>query len=329
MLRHLPSKENNLKKYTGDEVTTKSPRTLPFIVNASLPPRVTPSPRGVRGYPLARRSHVTRLRYARKYLRSQLFRNYSFRNDSKETCLNGESLDDIESFCTNLNPSDRVTGIHQDNPVLNHSFNTFPALPGIYMILCKPNDWRYYGETTNLQARRSSHKSLLKRNIHPNRNLQNDLNHFGLEAFEFSVLYSGKSWEEKSTRCRKEESLILSDIDRTYNIYKENAPKGTLNPFYSRFHSEESKKQMSESSQNVPNILLGRPIEIPSFKTRTKRVVPGGRFPSITEASRQTGLSRQMIRSRINSDEYSDWKLLLEENSNNSSLSKDKKNENV
>ena len=317
MLRHLPSKENNLKKYTVLLETT-SLRNTSFFVTASLPPLW-----GVRGYPR------TRLRHARKYLRSQLFRNYSFRNDSKETCLNGESLDDIESFCTNLNPSDRVTGIHQDNPVLNHSFNTFPALPGIYMILCKPNDWRYYGETTNLQARRSSHKSLLKRNIHPNRNLQNDLNHFGLEAFEFSVLYSGKSWEEKSTRCRKEELLILSDIDRTYNIYKENAPKGTFNPFYSRFHSEESKKQMSESSQNVPNILLGRPIEIPSFKTRTKRVVPGGRFPSITEASRQTGLSRQMIRSRINSEEYSDWKILLEENSNNSSLSKDKKNENV
>jgi hypothetical protein len=197
------------------------------------------------------------------------------------------------------------------------------------MILCKPNDWRYYGETTNLQARKSSHKSLLKRNIHPNRNLQNDLNHFGLEAFEFSILYSGKSWEEKSTRCRKEESLILSDIDRTYNIYKENAPKGTLNPFYSRFHSEKSKKQMSESSSNVPNTLLGRPIEIPSFKTRTKRVVPGGRFPSITEASRQTGLSRQMIRSRINSEEYQEWRILLEDDSNNSSPSKEKKNENV
>jgi hypothetical protein len=198
MLRHLPSKENNLKKYT---VLLTPFRNTSFFVTASPPPLW-----GVRGYPR------TRLRHARKYLRSQLFRNYSFRNDSKETCLNGESLDDIESFCTNLNPSDRVTGIHQDNPVLNHSFNTFPALPGIYMILCKPNDWRYYGETTNLQARRSSHKSLLKRNIHPNRNLQNDLNHFGLEAFEFSVLYSGKSWEEKSTRCRKEESLILSDL---------------------------------------------------------------------------------------------------------------------
>lgn len=31
-------------------------------------------------------------------------------------------------------------------------------LPGIYMIICFANDYRYYGETKNLSARIRSHK---------------------------------------------------------------------------------------------------------------------------------------------------------------------------
>ena len=223
----------------------------------------------------------------------------SFRNDSKVTCLNGESLGRFSS----ATPKNSF----QDNPVLNLSSQKFPSLPGIYMILCTANDWRYYGETSSLRDRRSSHKSLLKRGIHPNNPLQKDFNTFGEENFQFVVLYLGKHWEERHERCRREEQLVLHDVDRTYNIYKENSPKEHLNPFYSRFHSEETRKEMSERKKGIPNDALGRSVHVPSFTTRKNRAVIGGTFPSVAEASRQTGLSRHLIRDRVNSPDYPDW----------------------
>lgn len=45
---------------------------------------------------------------------------------------------------------------------------------GIYMIRCKKNDWRYYGESSNVSGRLASHRSMLKRQIHPNKRLQLD-----------------------------------------------------------------------------------------------------------------------------------------------------------
>lgn len=46
--------------------------------------------------------------------------------------------------------------------------------PGIYMIRCKKNDWRYYGESKNVSGRLASHRSMLNRQIHPNKRLQLD-----------------------------------------------------------------------------------------------------------------------------------------------------------
>jgi hypothetical protein len=117
-----------------------------------------------------------------------------------------------------------------------------------------------------------------------------------------------RSASDEIIRKRKEVELILKDIDITYNIYKDNSPAGELNPFWKRLHSEESKKQMSESSKNIPNLLLGKAIRIPSFKTRKgQKHVEGGTFPSIAEAARQTKVSRQFIRARVNSPEYPEW----------------------
>ncbi len=46
-----------------------------------------------------------------------------------------------------------------NNSVLNISQNLYPIkLPGIYMIFCLANDYRYYGETTNISGRIASHK---------------------------------------------------------------------------------------------------------------------------------------------------------------------------
>ena len=69
---------------------------------------------------------------------------------------------------------------------------------------------------------------------------------------------------------------------------------------------------MSESSRGIPNILLGKQISIPPSKSQRRgdkgRYVPGNIFPSVAEASRQTGYSRKLIRERLKSDAFPDWK---------------------
>jgi hypothetical protein len=39
--------------------------------------------------------------------------------------------------------------------------------PGLYMIRCTQNDWRYYGESQNVSGRLASHRSLLNRKFIP------------------------------------------------------------------------------------------------------------------------------------------------------------------
>jgi hypothetical protein len=234
---------------------------------------------------------------------SVLYFSYCF----KVTCLNGETLNKYYFISLCILSQSGSEPDSKDNSVLKNT-SIFPSLPGIYMILCTVNNFRYYGQTSSLARRISSHKSLLKRKIHPNYKLQNDFNNLGLNSLQFSILYVGENWEDEIIRKRKEVELILKDIDFTYNIYKDNSPAVELNPFWKRLHSEKSKKQMSESSKDIPNVLLGKAIKIPSFKTRkSQKFVESGTFPSIAEAARQTQVSRQFIRARVNSPEYPEW----------------------
>ena len=194
-----------------------------------------------------------------------------------------------------------------DNSVLNKStkINVFTLqakckarqLPGLYMIHCKTNDYRYYGESYNVSSRIASHKSMLRRKIHPNTVLQSDWNIFTEDSFQFVVLYMGEDWIERKARLDMESSLILKDIERVYNCFDsfENRTE-ERNPFYKKRHSERTKTLMSKVKKGIPNDLLGKRISI-----------NGQKFPSIAEASRTLGHARKTIRMRIDSLEYSDW----------------------
>ena len=169
--------------------------------------------------------------------------------------------------------------------------------PGIYMILCIANDYRYIGETSNISSRLASHKRDLRRKIHNNENLQKDFNLYGESFFEFTVLYIGSEWGNKETRVSSEAQLILSNIDKCYNTYAYMSERvGLLNGFHGIKHSEATKQLMSEQKKGIPNDVLGRKISILGIE-----------YVSLAEASRQLGHSRKLIRMRVNDPQFVDW----------------------
>lgn len=194
-------------------------------------------------------------------------------------------------------PLDIEGTLKEGNPVPNRIQPR--KQPGLYMIRCTQNDWRYYGESSNVSGRLSSHKSILTRKIHANYLLQADWNKFGCSCFEFHVLYMGPQWEDASVRRGKELELIVLDRTLCYNIVESASRPGEQNPFFGRVHTEETKRRIGDAMRGVPKDSLGRQISI-----------NGQVYASIAEASRQTTHSRKLIRDRVNDSAYPDWKSL-------------------
>nr|YP_009105651.1 putative GIY-YIG homing endonuclease [Xylochloris irregularis]AIT94361.1 putative GIY-YIG homing endonuclease [Xylochloris irregularis] len=190
-----------------------------------------------------------------------------------------------------------------DDSVLNVSTSLSPRkMPGIYMILCLANDYRYYGETTNVSGRLASHKSTLRRKIHPNSKLQADWNLYGEKNFEFVILYIGEDWIVKEDRLRIESNLIVTDKERCYNFFDTYESRTSeLNPFYQKRHSEKTKTLMRLAKKGIPNDKLG-----------SKIFINGKLFPSIAQASRELNHSRKLIRKRVDSSEWPDWKRVVD-----------------
>lgn len=103
---------------------------------------------------------------------------------------------------------------------------------GVYCIFNKVTNEMYIGSSMNLGNRKTKHFTLLKNNKHQNHLLQNAVNQYGIENFEFCVLeYCTKFLLEK-------EQKFVNQLNPSYNITKDvinNTP------------SEESRKKMSES----------------------------------------------------------------------------------
>lgn len=170
---------------------------------------------------------------------------------------------------------------------------------GLYMIHCFENDWRYYGESTNVSGRLASHKSMLRRTIHPNKLLQADWNQFGEEAFQFIVLFIGDQWSDTPVRRGKELELIVLNRTNSYNILEGIQKPGDKNPFWGRTHTDETKKRIGNALRGIPNDALGKKISISSKV-----------YASIAQASRETGHSRKLIRLRLNDPSFPDWKFV-------------------
>jgi len=163
-------------------------------------------------------------------------------------------------------------------------------LPGVYMVLCLVNNKRYYGESKNVSSRLSQHKSRLRRNIHEVPELQRDFNLYGVEKFEFSCLYISANLSVDERKAYETE-LIGRFFSLCYNKSDRIDNKGENNPFWGKKHSDETRKQISESASERRK---NSPLE--GFAICLKGEV----FPSLSEASRQTGHSRDTIRRWLN-----------------------------
>ena len=162
------------------------------------------------------------------------------------------------------------------------------------MILCCYNNKRYYGESGNVSARLSQHKSRLRRNIHEIPELQRDWNLYGETSFEFSVIFISKDCT-KAEREALEIELIARFHNICYNKFDKSTRKKQNNPFWGHSHSEEARNQISKSLSEY-------------YKDRDSKRTPEGLairlkgqlYPSLSEASRQTKHSRDTIRRWLN-----------------------------
>lgn len=125
----------------------------------------------------------------------------------------------------------------------------------IYIIKCLKNGKCYVGQTKNVYRRLREHKRDLEKNISHNPLMQADYNKYGLDAFDYEILYeSDENLDEKE----REYIQKYRELNSCYNIFSGgltsfSATKEFKEAVSKRFkgikHSEESKKKHSESTK--------------------------------------------------------------------------------
>lgn len=97
-----------------------------------------------------------------------------------------------------------------------------PKTKGIYMIWFSNNaDLLYIGSSKNMYKRCGEHLTMLKNNKHHNNKLQNYVNKYGIDNFNFCV-HCVKENIELSELKRKELSLLFNVSRRTIDRIKTN-----------------------------------------------------------------------------------------------------------
>lgn len=121
-----------------------------------------------------------------------------------------------------------------------NDYEKYKDLTGVYTITNLINNFVYVGATfSKFKFRYQTHKSSLKRNLHDNKNLQNDYNKYGTNVFEFNVIQVSNDIDE----IKNIESNLISDYlnkNVCYNVRGGGENVGNVT-------SETTKKKMSES----------------------------------------------------------------------------------
>ena len=139
------------------------------------------------------------------------------------------------------------------------SFNLFEFdTPGIYQIVCKKNNFIYYGQTSCFIRRCFQHLQQLKKGCHACESLQKDWNLYTQKDFTFEVICI----EDSSTQRFKRENQLISNASEAY-LY--------------------NTKDQTQVFKNKPRI---------SQKIR----IDATEYRSIAEASRQLKRSSRIIR---------------------------------
>ena len=114
-------------------------------------------------------------------------------------------------------------------------------MTGIYYIRNKINDKMYIGQSTNIDARWSHHKTDLRNNNHHNHHLQYAWNKYGEDNFEFNVIQECNIDELDS-----KEMYYIKKYKTFTDGYNLDQGGAGIRGYK---HTEESKKKMSENSK--------------------------------------------------------------------------------
>lgn len=109
---------------------------------------------------------------------------------------------------------------------------------GIYEIVHRPSQKRYIGSAVNIRRRWLEHKSQLRRVVHHSPYLQNSFIAYGEKEFDFLVI----------EKCEKE-NLIVREQFYIDSMAPEFNMSPTAGNTMGRFHSEETKKKISEKAK--------------------------------------------------------------------------------
>ena len=146
-----------------------------------------------------------------------------------------------------------------------------PMKTGIYKITNKKNGKFYVGSAVYFYERWSRHKSLLKRNLHPNIHLQRAWNKQDPDDFVFEVI----------ERCEREvllerEQFWLDELKpfgkRGYNI-----AKNALHPMLGRTHTKEWRENHSRIMSGEKHPMFGKRLSEKSIEQGRQTQIKNGK----------------------------------------------------
>ncbi|MDP3987222.1 MAG: NUMOD3 domain-containing DNA-binding protein [Nanoarchaeota archaeon] len=147
---------------------------------------------------------------------------------------------------------------------------------GIYKILNMKDGKVYVGKSKNIEMRWNQHKSKLKKGLNrPNNHLQSSWNKYGEENFQFEIIEECKMEELKEKEEFWINKLESWSKNKGYNVKR--ISDGI------EFHSEESKRKMSESRRGENHHNFGKHL---SKKTRD-RISKSNKGKSPSERTRE------------------------------------------
>ena len=129
---------------------------------------------------------------------------------------------------------------------------------GIYGILNRKNNKIYIGQSVNVKKRLENHKSQLVHNKHFNNHLQNSVNKYGINSFEFILLKHCKI-----QYLNRFEKLFIKKYKSANPMYGYNLEDGgTVNHKV----SDETKRKISKANSGENHPLFGKHQSIETRK---------------------------------------------------------------
>lgn len=156
----------------------------------------------------------------------------------------------------------------------------FPKSAGIYKITNKINGKYYIGSSNNLNYRKSTHLSRLRRGKHGNKQLQASFTKNGEDSFLFEIVELLENATVKEVRGLEQTYLDgVKDWSLCYNVLKVTNPDAKIIPT-----SESTRKKMSENNRGEKNPMFGKVVsEETRLKLSKARLVRGSGITKYSE----------------------------------------------